>query len=63
MKKLASILLLMTFAIVATAADGQAGRNKRGWYQKRPGANCVMRQVAVSGYNGKVAVKKVRVCR
>ncbi|CAN7683716.1 MULTISPECIES: hypothetical protein [unclassified Rhizobium] len=63
MKKLASILLLMTFAIVVTTADSEAGRNKRGWYQKRPGANCVMRKVAVSGYSGSVVVKKVRVCR
>ena len=63
MKKIASILFLVSVAIVATAADSHAGWNKRGWYQKRPGANCVMRKVMVSGYNGKVVVKKVRVCR
>jgi len=63
MKKFASVLLLMIFAVVVTTADAQAGRNKRGWYLKRPGANCVIRTVAVSGYNGTVAVRKVRVCR
>ena len=62
MKKLASILLLKTFAIVATAANSQAGRNKRGWYQKRPGANCVMRKVTTTNASGQVVVQKVRVC-
>ena len=56
MKKLASILLVMSVAIVANAADSQAGWKQRGWYLKRPGANCVMRKVAVSGMNGKVIV-------
>jgi hypothetical protein len=63
MKKLASILLVMSVAIVANAADSQAGWKQRGWYLKRPGANCVMRKVVVSGMNGKVIVRKVRVCR
>lgn len=63
MKKLASILLVMTFAIAATTASGEAGWKKRGWYQKRPGANCVMRKVVVSDANGRVVTRKVRVCR
>jgi hypothetical protein len=62
MKKFASILLLMSLALAATATGGEAGWKKRGWYQKRPGANCVMRKVVVSGMNGKVVVRKVRVC-
>lgn len=63
MKKYASILFIISLAFAATAADSQAGWNKRGWYQKRPGANCVMRKVVTTGYNGKTVVKKVRVCR
>ena len=63
MRKFTSILLLMSFAIIATTADGEAGWKKRGWYQKRPGANCVMRKVVVRGANGKVIISKVRVCQ
>lgn len=63
MKKLASILIILSVAIGATATDSEAGWNKRGWYLKRPGANCVMRKVVVSGMNGKVVIRKVRVCR
>lgn len=63
MKKLGSLLIIMAFAIVATASQGEAGWKKRGWYQKRPGANCVMRKVVVSGPNGTVVIRKVRVCR
>ena len=63
MKKLASILFVTLFAVLAATAQGEAGWKKRGWYQKRPGANCVMRKVVVSGMNGKVVVSKVRVCR
>lgn len=63
MKKLASILFLMSLAITATTVSGEAAWKKRGWYQKRPGANCVMRKVVVSSSYGKVVVSKVRVCR
>ena len=63
MRKFAFILLLMSLAITATTTHGEAGWNKRGWYQKRPGANCVMRKVVASGMNGKVVVSKIRVCR
>lgn len=63
MKKLASILLVLSVAIGTTTTDSQAGWNKRGWYLKRPGANCVMRKVVVSSMNGKVVIRKVRVCR
>lgn len=63
MKKLASIVIFMSLALAATTATSEAGWNKRGWYQKRPGANCVMRKVVVAGINGKVVVRKVRVCR
>lgn len=63
MRNFASILLLTSLAITATTTNSEAGWNKRGWYQKRPGANCVMRKVVVSGMNGKVVVSKVRVCR
>lgn len=63
MRKLASILVLVSLALAATTTAGEAGWNKRGWYQKRPGANCVMRKVMVSGMNGKVVIQKVRVCR
>lgn len=63
MRKLASILFMMSLAIVATTVNGEAAWKKRGWYQKRPGANCVMRNVVVSGMNGKVVVRKIRVCR
>jgi hypothetical protein len=63
MKKLASLLIFTSLALSATTATSEAGWNKRGWYQKRPGANCVMRKVVVSGMNGKVVVSKIRVCR
>lgn len=63
MRKFASILFVMSLAIAATTASAEAGWKKRGWYQKRPGADCVMRKVVVSGMNGKVVVRKVRVCR
>lgn len=63
MRKLASIAIFMSLALSATTTAGEAAWNKRGWYQKRPGANCVMRKVVVSGMNGKVVVRKVRVCR
>ena len=63
MRKFVSILLFTLLAIVGTTTHGEAGWNKRGWYQKRPGANCVMRKVVVSGINGKVVVSKIRVCR
>lgn len=63
MRKFASILIFTSLALAATATASEAGWNKRGWYQKRPGANCVMRKVVVSGMNGKVVVRKVRVCR
>lgn len=63
MKKLASILISLSLALAATTAASEAARNKRGWYLKRPGANCVMRKVVVSGINGKVASRKIRVCR
>jgi hypothetical protein len=63
MRKLASVLIFMSLALAATTAASEAGWNKRGWYQKRPGANCVMRKVVVTGMNGKIVVKKVRVCR
>lgn len=63
MKKLASVLLLISLAIVAATASGEAAWKKRGWYQQRPGANCVMRKVVVSSSYGKAVVSKVRVCR
>ena len=63
MKKLASILLLISLAVATTAASAEAGWNKRGWYLKRPGANCVLRKVVTTGIDGKVIVRKVRVCR
>ena len=63
MKKFASILILMSLTIAVTTATSEAARNKRGWYLKRPGANCVMRKVVVAGANGKVVVRKIRVCR
>jgi hypothetical protein len=63
MKKLASILIFASLALAVTTATSEAARNKRGWYLKRPGANCVMRKVVVAGMNGKVAARKVRVCR
>jgi hypothetical protein len=63
MRKFASILIFMSLALGATTTASEAGWNKRGWYQKRPGNNCVMRKVVVSGMNGKVVVCKVRVCR
>lgn len=63
MRKLASILFIMSLAVAAGTAQGEAAWKKRGWYQKRPGANCVMRKVALSGPNGKVVVRTIRVCR
>lgn len=63
MKKLASIMFIMSLAMISATVPGEAGWKKRGWYQKRPGANCVMRQVVISGVNGKVAFRKIRVCR
>jgi len=63
MRKLASVLVFMSLALAVTTATGEAAWNKRGWYLKRPGANCVMRKVVVTGMNGKVVIQKVRVCR
>jgi hypothetical protein len=63
MRTFASILLLTSIAMAAATANGEAAWKKRGWYQKRPGADCVMRKVVVSGMNGKVVVRKIRVCR
>ena len=63
MKKLASVLILMSLIFGATTAPSEAGWNKRGWYLKRPGANCVMRKVVSVGVDGKVVVRKVRACR
>lgn len=63
MKRLASVLILMSLALAATTAASEARWNKRGWYLKRPGANCVIRKVVVAGMNGKVVIRKVRVCR
>ena len=63
MKKLASVLIFMSLALAATTATGEAGWNKRGWYLKRPGANCVIRKVVVAGMNGKVVIRNIRVCR
>ena len=63
MKKFASILISLSLALAATTTTSEAARNKRGWYLKRPGANCVMRTVVVSSMNGKVVARKIRVCR
>lgn len=63
MKKLASILFIVFVTVAGATSEGEAGWKKRGWYQKRPGANCVMRKVVVSGMNGGIMIRKVRVCR
>lgn len=63
MRKLASIMIFASLALAVTTATSEAARNKRGWYLKRPGANCVMRKVIVADANGKVVVRKIRVCR
>ena len=63
MTKLASALFLISLTFIATSAHSQAGWNKRGWYLKKPGANCVIRKVLPNGHDGKVIVRKVRVCR
>jgi hypothetical protein len=63
MKKLGALLLLVTIAIAATVNPGEAGWKKRGWYLKKPGAECVMRRVTVVASDGRVVVKMIRVCR
>lgn len=63
MKKLGAVLLLITIAIAATVNPGEAGWKKRGWYLKRPDAQCMMRKVSVMTASGKVAVQTIRVCR
>ncbi|MCB1447738.1 MAG: hypothetical protein KDJ87_18620 [Rhizobiaceae bacterium] len=63
MGKLAFILFITSLAIGAATSHAEAGWKKRGWYQKRPGANCVMRRVVVTGADGRVVVRTVRVCR
>jgi hypothetical protein len=63
MRKLASIVILLSLALAGTTTTGEAAWSKRGWYQKRPGANCVMRKIVVVGVNGKTIVRKIRVCR
>ena len=63
MIKLASILFITLVNVAAATSEGEAGWKKRGWYQKRPGANCIMRKVVVSGMNGAIVVNRVRVCR
>ena len=62
MKKLGAILLLAAIAISATVSSGEAGWKKRGWYMKRPDAQCTMRKVTVVTGNGRVIVQKIRVC-
>lgn len=63
MKKLGAIVLLAALAIAATVNPGEAGWKKRGWYLKRPDAECVMRRVTVIASDGRIIVKMIRVCR
>jgi hypothetical protein len=63
MKKIASLILAASIAAIMSTGAAEAGWNKRGWYLKRPGANCVMRKIATFESNGKVVARKVRVCR
>jgi hypothetical protein len=62
MNKFAALLLLVTIAIAATVSPGEAGWKKRGWYMKKPGTECTMRQVSVTTASGKVVTRSVRVC-
>jgi hypothetical protein len=63
MKKLAALILLIAIGLCTSLGVGEAAWKKRGWYVKKPGAHCVLRNVAASSANGKVMVQKVRVCR
>lgn len=63
MKTLASTLFLVSLAVALSAASAEASWSKRGWYLKRPGANCVLRKVVTTGIDGRVIIRKVRVCR
>jgi hypothetical protein len=59
---------LLTAALVmpillAIQVDSEAGWKKRGWYVKKPTANCVMRKVAVVDGYGRISKRMVRVCR
>jgi hypothetical protein len=63
MNKIAAILLIAAVALAMAAASGEASWKKRGWYQKKPGANCVMRKVVLRGYDGRTVVRTIRVCR
>jgi hypothetical protein len=63
MNKIGATLLLVAIAIAATAHPGEAGWKKRGWYLKKPGTECAMRQVTVSTAYGKAVARAIRVCR
>ena len=61
-KKFLALGCLVLLASALTAIEADAGWKNRGWYVKKPGANCVMRKVVITGYSGKATVKRVRVC-
>lgn len=62
MKKFAALVLLVALGLSMSLSDSQAAWKKRGWYMKKPGANCVMRKVVTTNAAGQVVVQKVRVC-
>ena len=62
MKTVTTTLFLVILALSATSAESQAGWKKRGWYAKKPQANCVMRKVVVPTENGRVVSRVIRVC-
>eukprot|EP01035_Chromulina_nebulosa_P008807 gene8807-11907_t len=63
MKKLGAVVLLITIGFCVTCDPGEAGWRKRGWYMKTPGAECSMRKISVATGAGRVASRKIRVCR
>ena len=63
MARLITTLLFASLSFALLLGPAEAGWKKRGWYVEKPGANCVIRKVAVTLPDGQVVIRKVRVCR
>jgi hypothetical protein len=63
MRRLVVFILGLLVALPVVTSVSEAGWKKRGWYQPRAGITCVMRKVATVQPNGRVIVRRVRVCK